>query len=142
MVLWYWKLSYFGHVCFETVQPDTLHNALLYLKENNSLYNDIAIVLGKIREKLLPLSDNYIKKSEKIDTLEEDGNPLDFYRFSSLESMFLSNALALEEIDIAPLERKLPKPILSDDFCEELAYFPIPNHWRKIWIQNLQAGKT
>ena len=64
---------------------------MLYLLQTNSLYHDIAIALGNIPEILLSLSDSDIDKSEKLDTLGEDGNPLDLHRFNSQETIFLSN---------------------------------------------------
>ena len=67
---------------------------------------------------LLSYSD--IEKSEKIDTLEEDENPLDLHRFNSQKTMFLSNISASEELNIAGKEEKLPIAILNDDFCEKL----------------------
>lgn len=93
------KLSYCGHVYFKVVRTNTLQNALSDFKQN-SLYHDIAIALGNITENLLSLSDNSIEKSEKVETLEEDGNPLDSLRFNSQETMFLSITSVSDETDI------------------------------------------
>ena len=60
-------------------------------------------MLGNIPENLLPLSDNDIEKSERVDTLEEDESSLDSHRFSSRGT------------------RRLPISNLSDELCEELA---------------------
>lgn len=62
------KLIYRGHFYFEVTRPNTLHNALLHLKQSNSLYHDIAIVLGKIPDSLLSLSEHDCKKIEKVHT--------------------------------------------------------------------------
>ena len=48
----------------------------------------------------MSLSDNGIEKSEKVETLEEDGNPLDSLRFNSQETMFLSITSVSDETDI------------------------------------------
>ena len=72
------------------------------------------------QKKLLLLSYSDIEKSEKIDTLEEDENPLDLHRFNSQKTMFLSNISASEELNIAGKVGKLPLAILNDDFCEKL----------------------
>ena len=37
------KMSYRSHVYFEAVEPELVHQALVYLKENNRLYSDISI---------------------------------------------------------------------------------------------------
>ena len=79
-------LSYRQHVNSYIVKSNT-YNALLYLKKNNSLYHGTVIVLGNIPENLLSLLGNDIKKSEKIDTLEEDGNFLGLHRFDSQGTM-------------------------------------------------------
>lgn len=76
---------------FQAVKPDTLCNVLLNLIQTNSLYHNISVVLGNIPEVLLSLSDIDINKSEKLDTLEENGNPLDLHRFNSKETMFFSD---------------------------------------------------
>ena len=46
------KLSYRGHVYFEAVQPELIQ-ALMYLKQINSLYCDIGIALENIPNDLL-----------------------------------------------------------------------------------------
>ena len=50
------KLNYQGHVYFEAVLPETVFHALLYLRQNNTLYSDIEIVLDNIPSYLLSLS--------------------------------------------------------------------------------------
>ena len=47
------KLSYKGHLYFEVVLPKLLNQALMYLKENNTLYNDISLDIGNIPDDLL-----------------------------------------------------------------------------------------
>ena len=47
------KLCYRGHVYFESVQSELIHQALTYLKENNALYSDISINLGNMPNNLL-----------------------------------------------------------------------------------------
>ena len=54
--------------------------------------------------------------------LEEGNNSVDLHRFNSQETMFIPNVLETEEIHIASGEGKQPKPILNDEFCEELAF--------------------
>ena len=52
------KLCYRGHVYFESVRPDLVHQALIFLKENNVLYSDKIIDLDNAQNDLLSLSDN------------------------------------------------------------------------------------
>ena len=77
------KLNYQGHVYFEAVSPE--FHALLYLRQNNALYNDIKIKLDNIPSEILSLSaeNENDKTLERSDCLEEDQNPLDFHRFNS-----------------------------------------------------------
>ena len=65
-----------------------LYDYIHYIKQNNSSYLDIALVLGNMPENLFSLSKNDIEKSETEDTLEEDGNPLDLHRFNLQEIIF------------------------------------------------------
>ena len=37
------RLSYRGHIYFEAVRPELIHQGLIYLKQNSSLYCDIGI---------------------------------------------------------------------------------------------------
>ena len=118
------KLSYRGHVYFEAVRPESIHKALQYLKHNNPLYSDIDIALSNIPNDLLSLSsDVNVPESEtSSNSLEEDENPLDLYRFNSQETMFIPNIMTSDEISIAPGEGKQPKSVLNDKYCEELAF--------------------
>ena len=118
------KLSYCGHVYFEAVQSQLIHQVLMYLKQNNSLYCDIGIGLENIPNRLLSLSENSDNHQEfdKADTLEEDGNPLDLHRFNSPGTMFVTNTTTAEEVSIAPGEAKEPISILNDKFYQELAF--------------------
>ena len=118
------KLSCRGHVYFEAVRPELICQALMYLKQNNSLYCDIGIALENIPNDLLSLSENSDNHQEfdKANTLEEDENPLDLHRFNSQKTMFVPNMTTTEQISIAPGERKKPTSILNDKYCEELAF--------------------
>ena len=117
------KLCYRGHVYFESVRPELIHLALTYLKENNALYSDISIKLGNIPNNLLSLSDDDSdQESENIDTLEEVQNPQNLHRFNFQETLFITNVLSSEEVNIAPGEGKQPTSMLNDEFCEELAF--------------------
>ena len=118
------KLNYQGHVYFEAVRPGTVFHALLYLRQNNALYNDIEIILDNIPSDLLSLSaeNENDKTVERSDCLEEDQNPLDLHRFNSQETIMISNSPTSEELSIAPGEGKLQRSILNDNFCVELAF--------------------
>ena len=98
------KMSYRGHVYFEAVRPESLHQALIFLKENNSLYSDIDISLENIPNDLVSFSDDNHTEPESPDTLEEDENPLDLNMFNSQKTMFVSDISTAEEINIAPGE--------------------------------------
>ena len=117
------KLCYRGHVYFESVRPELIHQALTYLKENNALYSDISINLGNMPNNLLSLSDDDSdQESENIDTLEEVGSPLNLHRFNFQETLFIPNLLSSEEVNIAPGDGKQPTSMLNDEFCEELSF--------------------
>ena len=92
------KLSCRGHVYFEAVRPELICQALMYLKQNNSLYCDIGIALENIPNDLLSLSENSDNHQEfdKANTLEEDENPLDLHRFNSQKTMFVPNMTTTE----------------------------------------------
>ena len=47
------KLTHRGHVHFETVRPELLNQALMYLKGNNPLYSDVSVDIGNIHDNLL-----------------------------------------------------------------------------------------
>lgn len=65
------KLSYRVHVYFESVWPELIHQALKYLKENNTLNSDISINFGNMLNKLSSLADDDSDQElENIDTLE------------------------------------------------------------------------
>ena len=123
------KLSYRGHVYFEAVRPESVQMALKYLEENNPLYCDIHTNVNNIPNELTKINDaiKYNKQSSSLndknpcDGLEEEENPLDSYRFNSQETMFVTTTFS-EEINIAPGEGKQPTSMLSDDYCEKLAF--------------------
>ena len=52
------KLNYCGDVYFEVVHPEIIYQALMYLKQSNSLYHDIDLALNNIPRNLLLLTDN------------------------------------------------------------------------------------
>ena len=117
------KLCYRGHVFFESVRPDLVYQALIFLKENNVLYSDIIIDLDNAQNDLLSLSDNESDQElENLDTLEEEENPLNLHRFNFQETVFVPTIISEGEVSIAPGEGKQPMSILSDKFCEELAF--------------------
>ena len=78
---------------FEAVRPETVFHALLYLWQNNALYSDVEIVLDNMPSDLLSLSaeNENDETLERPGCLEEDQNPLDFYRFNSQETIMISN---------------------------------------------------
>ena len=66
------ELSYCGHVYFEGVRPELIYQALMYLKENNSLYCDIGNALENIPNDLLSLSED--KKFSRSHVCTKYGN--------------------------------------------------------------------
>ena len=122
------KLSYHGHLYFEAVRPESVRMALKYLKENNPLYRDIRIDVNNIPNELTEMThtiqnnkqSSSLNNKDPCDGLEEE-NPLDSYRFNSQETMFVLTTSS-EEISLAPGEGKQPTSMLSDDYCEELAF--------------------
>ena len=48
------ELTYRGHVSFEAVRPELLNQALMYLKENNPLYGDVAGMLSNNFSETVP----------------------------------------------------------------------------------------
>ena len=86
-----YKLRSCGHVYFEAGRAELTCQALMHLKQNNSLYCDIGIALENIPNDFLSLpesSDNH-QEFEKANTLEEDENPSDLHSFNSQETMFV-----------------------------------------------------
>ena len=74
------KLYCRGHVYLESVRPELIHQALTYLKENNTLYSDISIKLGNMSNNLLSFSeDDNNRESENMDTQEEVENLLNLH---------------------------------------------------------------
>ena len=67
------KLSFRGHVYFEPVCPESLYQALLYLKENNPFYRDISINMNNIPNELTDLSeldDNLLELDDNLPETE------------------------------------------------------------------------
>ena len=118
------KLEFSGHVYFEPVSPEKVENALIYLKTNNTFYEDININVDHLPAELLNLDENEdinIELEEEND-IETATNPLDIFRQGASESCALPNTLSNEYIEIAPGEGKKPENIMLDKFCEELAF--------------------
>ena len=124
------KLSYNGHVYFEPVRPEVVKSALQYLKLNNNLYNDIVIAVDDIPPELLSPLDESSNECEYIEetndqNMEEQEPPLDKMRVASNETLLISHipcAQDEENVTIAPGEGQKPLSILSDKYCEELAF--------------------
>ena len=126
------KLSYHGHVLFESVRPDVVQAALSYLKQNNPLYNNVIININNIQINLLSLNEIPILREEEVDdltnqadNLEEVENPLDQYRISANDSTLIPTIpceINEENITVAPGEGLKPISILTDKHCEELAH--------------------
>ena len=117
------KLTYRGHVYFEAVRPELLNQTLMYLKENNPLYSDVSVDIGNIPDNLLSFTNDDIPGlSGTVEDSEEIENSLDVHRFNFQETLFVPNSLPGEEISIAPGDGKQPTSILSDTFCEQLAF--------------------
>ena len=104
------------------MRPEIIFQALVYLKQSNSLYYYIDIALDNIPRNLLSLAHNTNdQESDSSNLLQEDDNPLDLHSFNSKQTMFIPN-VSEEEIHIAPGERKQLKSILNDGFCKEFAF--------------------
>ena len=117
------KLYCRGHVYLKSVRPKLIHQALTYLKENNTLYSDISIKLGNMSNNLLSFSeDDNNRESENMDTQEEVENLLNLHRFNFQQILFIPNVLSLEEVNIAPSEGEQPTLMLNDEFCENLGF--------------------
>ena len=141
------KLEYNGHVYFESVSRQFINDLLHYLKINNQLYRDISLNIENIPRNLLSIDDTgdanehsdiiYETLISSIDNpipiqiedeqeLELSENPLDEYRTASNETLLITNIPQPVSndicINITPGEGKQPKPVLSDEFSEELAH--------------------
>ena len=140
-------LSFRGHLYFEAVRPELIHQTLMDFKQNISFYCDIGISLGNILNDLLSLSESSDKHQDihKADTLEEDENPLDLHRLIFQETMFVPNMTTAEEIIIVPGEGKEVTTILNDQYCEELAFSCLflkeKFGYKEIWETNLSPMK-
>ena len=79
------KLSYRGHLYFESVHPESIDMALKNFKENNPLYCDIHIDVNNIPNESTEMTETmqYNKQNSSLndkdlcDDLEEEENPLD-----------------------------------------------------------------
>ena len=122
------KLSFRGHVYFETVSPDLVNLTLTYLKDNNHLYSDIVIDVGQIPSSLLSLTEPVDNSDHDLDDTGsqiEEKDQLDAHRLDAHETTLISNmpqsVPQSEELTIAPGGGKLMS-ILNDQYCEELAH--------------------
>ena len=69
------KLSFRGHVYFEAVCPESINQALLYLKKYNPLYQDTTINMNNIPDNLKDLIDSVTDDFHETFDLEENVNP-------------------------------------------------------------------
>lgn len=126
------KMEFRGHVYFESVRPNCVHEALEYLKQFNPFYGNILINMNNIDKELICLADVdfVVDKNEFLLTVEnddenlEEDNPLDHYSTNSNESFIIPNIYNEQQniLDIAPGENKSPESFLKDEFCEEQAF--------------------
>ena len=66
------KLSFRGHVYFEAVCPESINQALLYLKKYNPLYQDFTINVNNIPDNLKDLTDSTTVDFHEPFDLEEN----------------------------------------------------------------------
>ena len=79
--------------------------------------------MGTLPSDLTDLVDqNEVDWLNPSDTLEEDENPQHHYQYNSEESLFIPDIPFLEEISIAPGERKKQSSLISNENCEALAF--------------------
>ena len=79
------------------------------LKVKNQYYEDITIDLGTLPSALTDLVDqSKVDCPGPSDTLGEDENPQHQYQYNSQESLLIPDIPSLDEISIAPGERKKP----------------------------------
>ena len=103
------------------------------MKEYNPLYKDIDIQINNIPTEFVSIREpdaatDFTDNMSNNFSEEEDENPLDRFRFNSQETLLISNITSPEEVSIAPGEGKQPSSILSDKFCEEVAFlYLFPN---------------
>ena len=107
----------------EAVWSELLNEALMYLKKKNPLYTDVSVDIGNIPDNFLSFANDDIQGTiATAEDLVEIENPLDVHRFNTQETLFVQNLLTREEISIAPGDGKQPTSILSNTFCEQLAF--------------------
>ena len=79
--------------------------------------------MGTLPSDLTDLLDqNEVDCLDPSDTLEEDENPQHQYQYNSEESLLIPDIPFLEEISIAPSERKKQNSLISNENCEALAF--------------------
>ena len=81
------KLSFRGHVYFEAVCPESINQALLYLKKYNPLYQNITMNTNNIPDNLKDLKDSTTDDFHESFDLEENANPQLNYQCSAQESV-------------------------------------------------------
>ena len=126
------KLSFRGHVLFESVRPELVNEALQYLKNFNLFYSDVLIRIDNITRELISLSDTdaIVDQEQFSVTVEvddvnlEDENPLSSNCANSDEMCVIPNFHNPNEevLDIAAGENKQPLSFFNDQYCEELAF--------------------
>ena len=118
------KLSFKGHVDFESVRPQRGRAALEFLQDVNPLYQDVLISDTNINPDFLsigkkPLESEIDFEIESDDELETTSNPLITHRHAADESLVIENENLLE---LAPGQDKGTRHLLFDKKCEELAF--------------------
>ena len=135
------KLEYHGHQYFEPVRPDFVNSILLYLKNNNHLYQDLNIEMANLTNELTcftadtndetnsssnedPSVDFHIdceifNNKCQLDANEEGENSHDADRTAANETIMISNCKYVLEgsnFSAAPGEGKTPISVLDDDY--------------------------
>ena len=97
------KLQYKGHQYFESVRPQALKDALLYLKRNHIHYSDIEIQMQK-------------------SCLQSSSTNYPVYAHASLSDLSTSSSVGNDVFSIAPGENSHPVHFMNDKHCEEMAF--------------------
>ena len=61
------KLKYHGHQYYESVRPAVVYDALDYLRNNNTIYGDIDIVMTNIDNELVSFENPQELAASKLD---------------------------------------------------------------------------
>ena len=108
-----------GSICNVPIDTAETVNVLPHGADSNGL------IVVKLKRKLCYRGHVYFESDQELenpDTLEEEENPLNLHRFNFQETVFVPTIVSEEEVSIASGEGKQPLSILSDKFCEELAF--------------------